>query len=333
MKTVRYLLPLLISVLWFGFSVGAEDECRILSVMSYDPDFYWSKELSAGLESATPPSCKIRYVYLDTWRSKDKLEMGKAKAKEAYAVYQEWKPTIVIASDDNAQSMFVVPYLKDKSDTPVVFCGVNSDLETYGYPTENITGVREVVHYRESISFLQQLIPSVRVVGFVMLDRPTSRAFKKQHDNEFQTYPATSAGFRLVQDINEAYGVIDEFKKNCDALFLEHFEGLPDENGNPLTEKEATTKLIERFGGPTFCSNENTVKLGALCAVVKLAEKQGRMAGEMAAGILSGMKVSSIPVSKNDQGKAVLNVDVMKSLGIRPAPGVLVGVEIVKKEP
>jgi len=305
---------------------------KVLVVMSYDNSFFWNKDIKDGIDSILGDKCKLSYVYLDTWRSKDNLEKGHAKAKETYELYQKLQPDGVIASDDNAQSMFVVPYLKDKVKTPIIFCGVNEDIQTYGYPTPNITGVIEVAHFRESIAFVQQLVPSIKTVGFMMLDRSTGQGFLQQFNKEKDSYPAKSAGFRLVQTLKDATAVIDDFKLRCDALLIDNMEGLPDENGNPLKEKDAIKLLTERFGKPTFCSNTKDVEYGVLCSVVKLGKEQGILGAEMLLKAMQGTPVSQIPVTRNKTGKRMLNVTVLKAMGINPKPEMLIHTEIVRTE-
>jgi len=305
---------------------------KVLVVMSYDNDFFWNKETKDGIDSVLGDKCEMTYAYLDTWRSKDNLEKGHAKAKEAYKVYQELQPDGVIASDDNAQSMFVVPYLKDKEKTPVIFCGVNEEMEVYGYPTATITGVREVAHFRESVAFVQQLVPSVRTAGFMMMNRSTAQGFVNQFKKESDTYPVKATDFRLPETLKEANAAIDEFKTQCDALFIDNMQGIPDDKGNPLSEKEAVKLLTRRFGKPAFCCNTKVVEYGVLCAVVKLAKEQAELAANMLMNAMNGMPISQLPVTKNTQGKRMLNITVMKELGIKPRPEVLRNTEFVKTE-
>ena len=117
--------------------------------------------------------------------TKNKKEEGPQKAAEAYALFEQMKPDGVIAVDDNAQTMFVIPYLKDKVKMPVVFCGVNAapgKLETYGYPSSNVTGVMEYEVLEESISFMKQLVPNMKTLGFLSIDSEVGQALASALD-------------------------------------------------------------------------------------------------------------------------------------------------------
>ena len=89
--------------------------------------------------------------------TKVNIKDGPKKAKEAYALFQQIEPDGLITADDNAQRLFVLPYLKGRYTTPVMFCGVNSAAEQYGYPTSNVSGILERGHISESIAFAKQL--------------------------------------------------------------------------------------------------------------------------------------------------------------------------------
>ena len=135
---------------FFSFpQTGESSSFKVLVVMSYHESMPWVKEIKEGIDSEIEGVCDLKYFYMDTKRN---IEGGPQKAKEAYAMYLDFRPDGVIAADDNAQSMFVVPYLKNKVKTPVVFCGVNHEPDTYGYPASNITGVLERDHIGESIA-------------------------------------------------------------------------------------------------------------------------------------------------------------------------------------
>ena len=135
----------------------------VLVVMSYEQNNPWCKEIKEGIETALNDQYKATYFYMDT---KINMAGGKGKASEAYALYQKLQPKGVIAADDNAQWMFVIPYLKNKVNTPVMFCGVNAEAEKYGYPTSNVSGILERGHIKESITFFKQLVSEAETIGF-----------------------------------------------------------------------------------------------------------------------------------------------------------------------
>ena len=137
---------------------------KIIVVMSYEAENPWCLQIKEGIDSVLAGTNELQYFYMETKRN---LLGGVQKAQEALALYKRFRPDGVIAADDNAQSMFVVPYLKDRVKTPIMFCGVNEAPQKYGYPASNVSGILEHNFIRESIAFAKQLIPSIKTVGFL----------------------------------------------------------------------------------------------------------------------------------------------------------------------
>ena len=299
--------------------------------MSYEPEFPWVQDLAEGIESALASKAEIRYFYMDT---KKNFEGGPAKAQEAYALYQEWQPDGVIVADDDAQKMFVMPYLKNKVNTPVMFCGVNGEAETYGYPASNVSGILERYHFAETIHFARQLDPSIKTVAFMVKASSTADAAERQVQQETATYPVSVVDFKKPKTLAEALTMIDELKQaQCDLLWIDALQGLKDDQDNPMAEQEIFPILMKAFGKPVSSPNRFHLKFGVLCSVIKTGQEHGRVAGEMLLKAMQGAPVSELPITVNKEGKRLINVDALKALGIKPKPHVLQGVEFIKTEP
>ena len=322
-------LMALFTVIYFFFNIPMIEAAsyKILVVMSYEKENPWCIQIEEGINSVLAGNSDIKYFYMDT---KKNFEGGVRKAKEAYELYQRFRPDGVIAADDNAQSMFVLPYLKDKTKTPVMFCAVNDEPKKYGYPASNVSGILERDFIRESIAFAKQLVPSINTVGFLAKDSPSGRAILKQVEIESHTYSVKFAGFKLVKTIKETLAVLEDYKKTCDALFITSTNGILDTDGTSLDNEQVTKTVAKFYKKPLIGANNFHVRFGVLCAVVKSGNAQGRMSAEMLLKAIKGTAVKHIPITVNKYGKRMLNVTVMKALGIRPKRRVLVGTELVK---
>ena len=321
------IMMLVVNILILFSPEGEAASFKVLVVMSYERDFPWVLEIKEGVNAVLKDTCEIKYVYLNT---KVNFDGGKKKAKEAYALYLDFRPDGVIAADDNAQSMFVVPYLKDKVETPVMFCGVNAQPEKYGYPAENVSGILERLHIGESIAFIQQLLSSIKTFGVIMRNSPSSKGVLEQVERQSGTYPAKFIAFKQPRTLADATAMAEELKKQCDILFMASMEGVTDINGRPLEDKSVMPIVAKAFGKPTIASNSYNIKFAALCAVVKTGREQGSTAARMLLKAMEGTSVSQIPITRNRQGKRMINVTVMKELGIKPKPVILRGAELVR---
>jgi ABC-type uncharacterized transport system substrate-binding protein len=228
--------------------------------------------------------------------------------------------------------MFVLPHLKDKVNTPVMFCGVNAEPSKYGYPMSNVSGILERGHIRESIAFAKQLSPPISIVGFLAKDSPSGKALLRQVESESGTYLAKVATFELVRTVKELVALGEELKEKCDAIYTDSMEGILDDQGKPIGNREIIGILAKVFRKPLIGANQYHIEQGTLCAVVKTGQEQGRTAAEMLLKAMKGTPVSKIPITRNYMGRRVINVTAMEGFGLKPRPIVFLGAELVRTE-
>ena len=236
----------------------------------------------------------------------------------------------MIAADDDAQAMFVVPYLKERVTTPVMFCGVNANPEKYGYPAANVSGILERHHIVESIALARQLDPAIKTIGFMMKQSPVANYVQAQVQQESAGYPVKVQGFLMPRTLAEAVEMAREMRRKVDVLYLETLEGIPDETGKPLTDRQVMPVIAKTFGKSTIGANEYAVRFALLSAVVKTGQEQGSTAARMLRQAMEGMPASEIPIVRNHNGKRMINVSVMRELKLNPKPSVLRGVELIR---
>ncbi len=329
-KSLYCFMAVIVICMWGLFpAVGHAAPFKVLAVMSYEETYGWVQEIKEGTDSVLAGEHEVKYFYMDT---KGNLKDGPQKAGEAYALYREFKPDGVIAADDNAQSMFVVPYLKNKVKTPVMFCGVNADAEEYGYPSSNVSGILERNHIAESVALAQQIIPSLKTFGFMIKKSPTGNAMLKQVQSESDRYAAKFVAYEEPNTLEEAVAMAKKLREQCDVLFLSTLQGIPDENGRHLDDKEIMPIVLNTYDKPAITDAGYRVKYGFLCAVQQSGREQGETAAKMLLKAMQGTPVSEIPITRNYNGKRIINVTVLKALGIRPKPDFIFGAEMVKTE-
>ena len=302
---------------------------RVLVVMSYEEDNPWCKEIRQGIDSVLAATSEITYFYMDT---KIDLAGGEAKARQAYELFQQIGPDGVIAVDDNAQRMFVLPYLRDQTTTPVMFSGVNAEPETYGFPTAAVSGILERGHIRESLALAKQLVPALESVTFLAKDSPSGRALLRQVEAESAGY-LTKISFHLIQSVDDLSDLEDELLHRSDAIYIDSLQGVKDAQGKPMSNKDAIRLLANRYDKPLIGANQYHVEQGALCAVVKTGQEQGSTAAAMLQEAMSGTPVKDIPIVTNYKGKRVINVSAMRELGLQVRPIVLLGATLIKSDP
>ena len=308
----------------------ADKPWRVLVVCSYEDNYQWEKEIRDGLERILGPHAELSFFYMQT---KDALERGPQKAAEAYALYQRLQPDGVIAVDDNAQSLFVVPYLKNRVPTPVIFCGVNADPEAYGYPADNVTGILERYHFEETLAFSRQLTGRTQTFAVMVNESPLADLIAAQLEAEKGQLTARLVDFLRPRTLPEALRMARQVRDRADLLLLTTLKGVVDAAGHPVSDFKALSAVVEAFGKPTAATAEFAIKSGALSGVLASGQEQGQQAAQMLLQILRGRSLASLPVTRNYRGVRMLNVTTLQSLGIIPDPMALRGVKLVSTKP
>lgn len=314
----------LAGLMFSGMTPAHAAQYKVLVVLSYEEDYLWCQEIKQAVDSVLAESSEIRYFYMDTKKNPDG---GPQKAQEAYALYQEFQPDGVIAADDNAQSMFVVPFLKEKVKTPVMFAGVNADPAKYGFPASNVSGILERDPIRETLVLAKQLVPTLTNFVALLPDNSTGQALEQQIEHDKSDYPLTYAGAKIPKTLDELMAMIEELKQTADAVMYFTFAGMPNAQGEAMTDKDLIPMVAEQYGKPVLTQG---VIFGGLCAIVKTGSEQGDAAARMLLDAMQGKPVSEIPITQNQYGRRVINVETLKKLGITPPPEVLRGAELVK---
>ena len=309
---------------------ASNGQYKVLVVMSYGLDHDFEQEIRQGIESVLKNSCKIEYIYLGT---KKNIAAGPQKAKEAYELYKKFQPDGVIAADDNAQSMFVVPYLKNKVVTPVMFCGVNAEPEKYGYPATNVSGILERIAISQSLAFAKQLMPGIKTFGYMAFNSPTGRSILSYLEHEIETMPLKLTAVRLPKTLAEAKEMIAEASQQSDVWYIPSIQGLKDDNGIPLTHKQIVPILTSTVAKPLIGDHKDIIKYGMLCGITLVGQEQGATAAKMLLQAMTGTPFSELPITRNLMGKPVINVTVLKLLNLKPKPIFLKDAELVQTEP
>jgi ABC-type uncharacterized transport system substrate-binding protein len=305
----------------------AADACKVLVVSSYHESFFDTPNTNASIEEVLGAECTMTYLYLDAITDPAGVE---TKAQEAYLQYQTIQPDGVIAVGEEAQSAFVVPYLREKVKTPVMFCGIPSP-EKFDYPAANVSGISLHEPIGDAIVFAQQLVPEIATVGLLFADEPPAYNVIKQITSERDTYPVTVLDPVVVTTAEEAVKQAAALKDQCDALFIGPITkvvgaAIPDFP----SEQVLFAAIRQAFGKATFTIFPGYIEAGLLGGVGRVVEEPGQVAAQMLQRAMSGTPVAELPITQTQFGQRVVNKTVLKELGITPSRQMLTGVDIVE---
>jgi ABC-type uncharacterized transport system substrate-binding protein len=304
---------------------------KVLIVHSYNPEYVWVQRINVGIMKELadlPVEMKIFYMY--TKRKSDEA-LRVAAGKEATKIVAEWKPDIVIASDDAAQRYFASQYAGNGK-LPVVFCGVNGDVKDYGYPARNVTGVLERPYFEETLKFLAVLRPGFKRIAIISEDSSTAEL-----DSRFvrtANPPFEVQSYTTCKDFDEWQKAVKDAQDKADAIGICTYHSVKRTGTNEnMPPAEIMRWTIDNSALPVVGFLDFVVENGALCGVVESAEEQGLRAGQLAKMILGGRRASEFPIVEGGvHGRKMINIDTAQKLGIAVPDYLYKLVEIVHTE-
>jgi len=291
---------------------------RILWVDSCHEGNPWNDGIGRGIAAALKDSgVELRIVRLDLARHSDEA-FARQAAQRAKAAVDEFKPHVVIATDDAAARYFVVPHLKD-GPLPVVFAGINWDASAYGFPTRTITGMLEVDLVRPLVRTLREYARGDRV-AYLSADTQTQAKVVATYNQQFFN---GQMQVRLVRTFDEFRRAYLELQTVADMLITGNYTGIAGWN-----DAAARTFIEDATRIPTGYVDGYMTPL-VLVTMGKLPEEQGEYAADTALRILRGAKPGDIPLAENKKAVLGLNLVLADKLGIVFSPVLLKNAGIV----
>lgn len=291
---------------------------KILHIDSYHKGYPWSDNIATGISKALSSfDVEVKRHYLDTKINKNE-DFKKQAALEARKVIEEYKPDIVIATDDNASKYLVVPYYKDK-EIPFIVAGLNGDAKNYDFPAPNVTGVLEINAVDEALEVISTMTKVDKVsviVADTLSERKEVKFIKKMFGIEF-------AEEIFVSSFDEWKKKFKELQNKSDVVFVGNVYGIKD-----MDYEEAKQFVVDNSKKISFTTTDHMCPYAAIC-YARLAEEQGELAANMALDVLKGRDISTIPMDRNRKGKIFINEDLVNKLGVHVPVEILESAEII----
>ncbi len=166
-----------------GFLIwSAMQRPRVFVLQSYTRDYAWTRDVDDAIRNVfSGKPYDVKYHYMDTKRHSGP-EFKRIAGALARKRINEWKPDVLIAVDDNAQSLVATCYMgpetgtaasqeaqalfgkcyDDHRELAVVFAGVGAQLADYGYVgQDNVTGILERIDIRALKRTLEIIAPEI----------------------------------------------------------------------------------------------------------------------------------------------------------------------------
>ena len=295
------------------------DKLKILYIDSYHPDYFWSRGIMKGIFSfynlpwiregevaLTESPVHLRVHHMNTLIDHSPDYLAQA-VKEARDVIDFWKPDVVIASDDNASKYLIAPYyLNDR--LPFVFCGINWNIEPYGFPAENITGI---VSVHQIVDLVEALLPYAegKEITYLRSDDTTSRQ-EIDYLESTLSYPFKAVLVNSYKMWQEEYL---KLQKESGMILAGYPSSYADWDGD---DRKLHRFMMDNTQIPTG-SWDTVMAPHVLVSITNSPEEQGEWAAETALRIARGTAPSDIEVAQNRKGAYYTNMLLANKLDIQ----------------
>ncbi|WP_419771055.1 MAG: ABC transporter substrate-binding protein [Candidatus Marinarcus sp.] len=281
---------------------------RVFYINSYHSGLYWSdgieKTIKEVLEKSALP-IQFERVEMDSKRNNSE-SYKKRVAQKIKNQIENFKPDVIIASDDNAIKYVILPYFKN-STIPIIFCGINGTIKKYEQLPSNITGMEEVKLIPQLVDTLKKYAKGTRIGS---LD---DDSFSVKSQNQFFEK-------QLNQKITKMYATtIEEWKKNfiylqnnTDILLLGNSGALVNWDKN----KEELKNFVQKETKIPSAAWDITLNNFALLIFANKPEEQGECVANAALRVLKGENIKNIPIVVNQKANIYINTTLAKKLDI-----------------
>jgi len=264
--------------------------------MSYHKGYAWNDGIERGVEKALKGHCELKKFFMDTKRNTS-LRYIQNKARLAMQKISEYKPDIVITSDDNAAKYVVTQY--KNSTIPFVFCGVNWTAEAYGFPYKNVTGMVEVAPILPLLEIIKKNVSNVKTAIYLSSDVITEHKDFKHYQETYQKKGIELSGI-FVKTMKQ-WAAAYESAQSADFIIINNYAGIRD------WQPKQAIKIVENKSTTLTVTNYKWMMPYAMLALTKNAEEQGRWAAEVAIEVLSGIAIDAIPITINKEWDLFIN--------------------------
>lgn len=281
------------------------EQKKVLVIESYHPSLAWTLECEKSIQSTLGSYAELTFYPMDTKRIPETEFFS--RADQAWSIYLDQKPDLVMLSDDNALRLLGHRFGETK--TPVVYFGINNNPRNYfDKMPQNITGILEHMPVIPLLRYLKQIMPNAKNALILVDNSLTAQAvinsvFQGQDTLDIMGFHVI---YRKADHWNAWQDTVKTMANTQDILLSPIFHSVRQKDGNHVSIHELISWTSAHCPVPLFTNQDYTISDdGATGAYVIQGESHARQAAEMARAILVDGKQPNQVSPKSDR-KGVL---------------------------
>lgn len=207
-------------------------------------------------------------------------------------------------------------------DIPIIITAV-TDPQAAGLTGKNITGTSDQLPISEQLELVKELMPNVKKIGLIYNTSEQNSIIsigKVKEESKKVGLEYVESGVTSINDIGPA---LDSLLGQVDMVFLTT-------DNLVVSSMALVMEKSNRANKPVFASTEDQIPMGALVTKTIDFYQIGYRAGEMAAEIIGGKEVSSIPIELPKNNLIIVNKKVAEKYNINMNLEILKNAKIVE---
>ncbi|MEW6602000.1 MAG: ABC transporter substrate binding protein, partial [Nitrospirota bacterium] len=302
---------------------SAAEAKYILVLHSYHQGLVWTDKIMEGIYSVFnkyDPQYDVHVEYMDTKRYYDGIKgVYLTKLRDTYAEkYSVLKPDIIIASDDYAFQFLLMYGEQLFPGTPIVFCGVNDFEDEMLAGHENITGVTEFLDIKANIDTILNMHPHtdrLSIITDTTVPGISNRLVLEELSDKYKDrvrfvfLDKDSRGLTLQELLDQLRGLPEN-----SMVYYSDFLRNRDEY---IVQETAVPQISAAANRPIYTHYDEILGLGVVGGKLINGYSHGMKAAQMAADILQGTPVSSMPVYKKSINTPMFDYIQLKRFNIK----------------
>jgi len=291
---------------------------KILIIESYHGEYDWDKNYITGIEDVLKDDFDLLYFQMNT--KKVSKEQYQEKADQAWQLFQQVNPDLVILGDDNALKYLSMPF--SKTTTPVIYLGINNNPRNYHLQnSKNITGILERPLIKRAIPTVVQLLPQKATRMLLMFDNSQTSHYIFEEVFSSHT-PMTISGIqvdiKLIDDWDTWQNTLLNADNFYDAVFLGLYHTLTDTNNNQIPAEQVLRWSSKNTPIPPFGFWDFSIGTDkAIGGLVLFGYEQGKLAAGIAKDILlNNIRPDQINTKTAEKGRYLFSHQALLKYGL-----------------
>lgn len=299
-----------------GLSLFAIEPKRVLILNSYHSGYQWTDDQTRGAIDGLSASRTHVKVYIEYMGAKWVSDANYLEQlRKVFALkYRNVHFDAIIATDNDAFN-----FLKANRDSlfgkiPTVFSGVNH-LNTEDLRGATLmTGMNETIDFTGNIDLVLRLHPKTKRVALIT---DTSITGKRIHQELVEAIPRykNRLQFTFLEDVNFGDLLESVSKLPPDTVILYTFF-FKDKSGAVFDFDDSALAVSQTARVPIYGAWDFNLNHGIIGGDLLVGFDQGHLAGEMAARVLNGEDVDTIPIVWTSPHRYMFDYEQMQRFGI-----------------